>query len=107
VKRRGISEASKAQRAKVREALSVVSSQPGCDPAHLWPRGRGGCDSPDCVVPLTRREHEAFDRGELDLLPSLIARGYWREMAHPIEAHQVSPVRLVERLTGGAGHGQG
>jgi len=105
MRRRGISEASKAQREKVRDALSVVSSQPGCDPAHIWPRGRGGCDSPDCVVALTRAEHEAFDAGRLELLPSLIARGCWREMAHPIEAHHVSPVQLVERLTMGPGRG--
>lgn len=100
MKRGGISPASRAQRAKVREALSVVSSRPGCDPAHLWPRSKGGCNHPDCVVALTRDEHDAFDRGQLDILPSLIARECWDEMAHPISVHHVSPQRLVERLTG-------
>src|SRR5262245_34760278 len=89
--RRAISEASPAQRAKVANAVSIVSSQGPCDPAHLWPRGRGGCDHPDCVVPLTREEHAAFDEGRLDLLPYLIdpTRGAWEELAHMIEVHQV------------------
>jgi hypothetical protein len=41
------------------------------DPAHLVPRSLGGCDEPDCFVPLCRRCHRAYDRGELDLLPHL------------------------------------
>lgn len=70
------------------------------DPAHLWPRGKGGCDDPLCVVPLERRYHRLFDEGKLDLLPALINGAYWPEIAHVIEAHQVSPTQLLERLTG-------
>lgn len=98
--RRGISPASPAQRAKVREARSIVSLQQGCDPAHLWPRGRGGCDDPLCVVPLTRAEHEAFDRGQLDILADLIAAGCWAEMAHMVQVHHVDPLSMLHRLTG-------
>lgn len=92
--------ASKAQQDKVRHELSIVSRQPGCDPAHVWPRGRGGCDHPDCVIPLTRAEHDAFDAGRLSVLETMVARGMWAELAHPILCHKVSPLTLVERLTG-------
>lgn len=91
--------ASTAQKIKVRDLPSVVSGQEGCDPAHLWPRGRGGCDDPLCVVPLTRAEHDAFDDGVLDLLPYLIDRGYVPEMQHAL-GHCESPKLLIERLTG-------
>jgi hypothetical protein len=75
------------------------------DPAHLWPRGKGGCDDPLCVVPLCRLPdgngcHRLFDEGRLDLLPRLIDGGYFPEIAHAIEAHQLSPLTLLERLTG-------
>jgi hypothetical protein len=51
------------------------------DPAHLIPRSLGGCDQPDCVVPLDRRCHRAYECGELDLLPHLEPR-YRAELAH-------------------------
>jgi hypothetical protein len=35
------------------------------------PRSLGGCDEPDCVVPLCRVHHRRYDRGQLDLLPYL------------------------------------
>lgn len=92
--------ASLAQRRKVADMVSIVSGQGPCDPAHLWARGRGGCDDPLCVIPLTRREHRLFDIGQLDILPSLIAAGCWAELAHAIEAHHVSPVSLLRRCTG-------
>jgi hypothetical protein len=95
-----ISPASKAQRDKVRHAKSIYSARPGCDPAHIWPRSRGGCDHPDCVIPLTRDEHNEFDAHRLDILSCLVARKCWAEMAHPIIAHGVSPLQLLERLTG-------
>lgn len=85
-----------------REAGEWVS----IDPAHLWPRGKGGCGEPACVVPLCRDGmgngcHEEFDGPKgLDILPPLIDKGYWPEIAHVIEAHQVSPTQLLERLTG-------
>ena len=40
------------------------------DPAHLVPRSLGGCDHAHCVVALCRAHHRAYDRGELDLVPS-------------------------------------
>ena len=109
---RGISPASPAQRRKVRNKPCV-----GCglssgfsigdgggvfvvDPAHLWDRSRGGCDDELCVVALCRDCHRAYDRHELDLLPKLIDRNCFAEMAHVIEAHHVSPTQLLERLTG-------
>lgn len=71
-----------------------------CDPAHLWPRGMGGCDDAQCVIPLCRACHRAFDEGKLDLLPRLIDGKFFPEMAHAIEAHELSPLTLLERLTG-------
>lgn len=91
--------ASTAQRVKIRQLVSIVSEQEGCDPAHLWPRAQGGCDDPGCVVPLTREEHRAFDNGELDLLPYLIKAGCMAEMQHAME-HAGGPRQLLERLTG-------
>ena len=43
-------------------------------PAHLAPRSLGGCDDPDCVVPLCWMHHRAYDTGRLDLLPHLEPR---------------------------------
>jgi hypothetical protein len=100
LERRPISPASPEQRAKVRGAVSIVSAEGPCDPAHLWPRGMGGCDHPDCVIPLTRAEHRDFDLGFLDLLPHLIAQGCWVELAHAVLAHHVDPIALLHRTTG-------
>jgi hypothetical protein len=99
-KRKPVSPASPAQRDKVRARASIVSGWGPCDPAHLWPRGMGGCDHPDCVVPLTRAEHRAFDRGEIDLLPHLITAGCWDELAHMQAEHHVDPIAQLHRLTG-------
>ena len=57
VKRRAVSPASKAQRAKVRDRPCIVCGASDCDPAHVVSRAQGGCDHPDCVVPLYRRCH--------------------------------------------------
>lgn len=97
---KAISPASPGQRMKVDGVASIISAKGPCDPAHLWPRSKGGCDSADCVVPLTRSEHRAFDDGKLDLLPALIAGGFWVELGHMLTEHQVSPTRMLERLTG-------
>jgi hypothetical protein len=70
------------------------------DPAHLWPRGMGGCDDALCVIPLCRAHHRLFDEGKLDILAKLIDGGYYPEMAHAIQAHELSPLTLLERLTG-------
>lgn len=101
-------QASPAQRAKVKLlpclACGYGSDFPdetGVDPAHLWPRGKGGCDHVDCVIPLCRSCHRAFDRGELDLTPKLAASEGWaKEQAHPILCHGVTVVELVRRLAG-------
>lgn len=76
------------------------------DAAHLWPRSLGGCSHPDCVLPLCRNVfkhygcHPALDSGDLDILARLVDRGYFKEMAHAIEAHELSPLTLLKRLTG-------
>jgi hypothetical protein len=61
------------------------------------PRSLGGCDEPDCVVPLCRRHHRAYDHGELDLLPHL--EPHWRpELAHAVV--HVGVVGALRRITG-------
>jgi hypothetical protein len=76
--------ASEVQRAKMRGAACVVCLQTkGITPAHLAPRSLGGCDDPDCVVPLCWMHHRAYDTGRLELLPYLEPR--WRaEVAHAV-----------------------
>src|SRR5690606_13786416 len=83
-KRRPVSPASPEQRQKVKGARAIVSGKTPCDPAHIVSRSLGGCDDPLCVAPLTREEHRAYDRGELDLLPHLIAHGYVAELQHAL-----------------------
>jgi hypothetical protein len=62
--------ASQAQRAKIIGAACVVCEKTnGLTPAHLAPRGMGGCDHPDCVVPMCWAHHRAYDTRRLDLLP--------------------------------------
>jgi hypothetical protein len=94
-RRAPISPASPAQRAKV-NAVGVVCV--GCrrpqsewlalDPAHVTDRSVGGCDAPECVVPLCRAGdgsgcHYLYDHGELDLLKQL--EPHWREeQAHAV-----------------------
>jgi hypothetical protein len=99
---RAISPASAAQRAKVQRIgfCLVTGATEGLDPAHLWPRGMGGCDHEDCIVPLRRDVHRLLDAHELDLLPHLIAHECWVELAHMVSAHHVDPIHMVERLTG-------
>ncbi len=109
--------ASKAQRQKVKGLVCLgcgrEATEDGSlviDPAHLWPRGKGGCDKADCVIPLCRLVsdgsgcHGLFDSGRLDLLSRLEVRdfheAYASEIVHPIAEHGVSLVALVRRLTG-------
>jgi hypothetical protein len=90
--------ASAAQRAKVAgQACIACGSRRAIDPAHLTPRSRGGCDEPECVAPLCRTCHRAFDRGELDLLPHLEPR-FRAELAHAL-SHQPL-LALLRRVTG-------
>jgi hypothetical protein len=87
-----------AQRDKVAgSACLVCGSVARIDPAHLIPRSLGGCDEPDCVVPLCRTHHRAYDTGELDLLPYLEPR--WRgEVAHAVG--HLGLVGACRRITG-------
>lgn len=98
----------KAQREKVRGLPCVAcgreaSEYVAVDPAHIWSCG-GRCTNPLCIAPLCRDInggcHRRFDLGELDLLSLLIDRGYHAELGHVISAHQVSPLTLVEHVTG-------
>jgi hypothetical protein len=99
-RRSGFTPASTSQREAIHTRGSVVSGKGPCDFAHLTPRALGGCGDPLCGVPLTRDEHRAFDDGKLDIQPFLIANGYWDEIAHMIGAHHMSPIAVVQRLTG-------
>jgi hypothetical protein len=81
-------------------AGSIVSAQYPVDAAHVWPRGRGGCSDPLCVVPLTRAEHEAYDRGELDLLPYLLAHGLVAELQHALGHARGDLLGLLNLVTG-------
>jgi hypothetical protein len=76
--------ASDAQRDKVADQPCIVCGVTNrIDPAHVVPRSLGGCDHPDCVVPLCRLHHRAYDRGRLDLVPYLEPR-HRREAAHAV-----------------------
>jgi hypothetical protein len=76
--------ASEAQRDKIVGRWCFACQQTkGITPAHLTPRSLGGCDDPDCVVPLCWMHHRAYDTGRLELLPYLEPR--WRaEVAHAV-----------------------
>jgi hypothetical protein len=76
--------ASERQRAAVVERRCIVcDADKRIDPAHLIPRSLGGCGDSLCVVPLCRRCHRAYDRGDLDLLPYL--EPAWRaQLAHAV-----------------------
>jgi hypothetical protein len=91
-----VSPASEAQRAKVRGQRCLACGARPIDPAHLVSRALGGCDEPDCVVPLCRRCHRAYDRGALDLLPHLepLCRA---ELAHALT--HLSLVALLQRVS--------
>jgi hypothetical protein len=109
-KRAAISPASSAQREAVRGKVCLgcgreASDWLAIDPAHLWPRGRGGCDSRFCVVPLCRDGsgqgcHRLFDEGKFDLWSVVVADwGRWRHHFQHALRH-ATPVELLERLAG-------
>jgi hypothetical protein len=97
LRRSHIAPASVAQRAKVAGQRCLVCGGRPVDPAHLAPRSLGGCDEPDCVVPLCRIHHRMYDRGELDLLPHL-EPGHRAELAHSVD--HVGLIALLRRVTG-------
>ena len=111
-RRKPISQASKAQRDKVAglpclNCGAEASEYVAIDPAHLWARGRGGCDDALCVVPLCRRYagqgcHPAFDDGRLDLLAKLVPR-FAEELGHALVHAEGNLAGLHQRLTGERG----
>ena len=91
--------ANERQRAAVAGRTCIVcGGERRIDPAHLIPRSLGGCGDPLCVVPLCRRCHRAYDRGELDLLPYL--EPGWRAQV----AHAVGHLGLIGALRRVRGH---
>ena len=91
--------ASDRQRAAVLGRRCIVcGADKRIDPAHLIPRSLGGCGDALCVVPLCRRCHRAYDRGELDLLPYL--EPAWRAQL----AHAVGHLGLIGALRRVSGH---
>ncbi len=95
-KRQAISPASPAQRAKIEREPCVVCGAPASTPMHLWPRGRGGCDDPLCVLPACWACHRSYDTGELELLPHIVKR-HRAEIAHA-QLH-TDPTSLLSRLS--------
>ena len=93
-----ISSASEEQRAKLAGERCIVCGERPVDPAHLVPRSMGGCDEPDCVVPLCRAHHRRYDRGQLDLLPYLEPR-LRAELQHGLG--HLGLLGLLRRISGG------
>jgi hypothetical protein len=54
-----------------REGCCRNCGAPHPEAAHLWPRGMGGGQSPDLIVPLCRSCHGRFDAHLLDVLALL------------------------------------
>lgn len=79
---RPVGHASPQQRAKVRwETWCRVCGAQASDPAHVTARAQGGCDEPDCVIPLCRSCHRLFDEGlGVEVLPVLSRE----EQAHAV-----------------------
>jgi hypothetical protein len=95
--------ASEAQRAKVRGRDCLICGRKPVDPAHIVPRKHGGCDHPDCVIPLCRPCHRAYDTRNFNLWPWLHrTRRYHRELAHA-RAH--IGLRNLRRGVSGRGWG--
>jgi hypothetical protein len=90
--------ASERQRAAVAGRRCIVcGTDRRIDPAHLIPRSLGGCGEAACCIPLCRRDHRAYDRGELDLLPYL--EPAWRaQLAHAVG--HVGLIAALRRITG-------
>jgi 5-methylcytosine-specific restriction endonuclease McrA len=97
LRRKPFSPTSEEQRAKVAGTACLVCGRRPVDRAHLVPRSLGGCDHPDCVAPLCRPCHRAYDRGELDLLSHLEPR-FRAELAHGLL--HLGLLRLLRRVTG-------
>jgi hypothetical protein len=90
--------ASPGQRLKVVGLCCLVCGRSPVDPAHLVPRRLGGCDSPECVVPLCRAHHRSFDTGGIALAPYLGGESE-RELQHALT--HVGSVELLAALRHG------
>jgi hypothetical protein len=86
-------QASREQRAKTRGTICRACGGLGSDPAHVVPRSLGGCDNADCVIPLCRTHHRAYDEHKLDILPLLT----WNEQAHA--ASHLGLIGALQRTT--------
>lgn len=72
MKRSPVGHASPAQRDKTKaERGCRFCLRTPVDPAHVVSRARGGCNDPECVIPLCREHHRQYDEGRLDVLPYL------------------------------------
>jgi hypothetical protein len=90
--------ASAVQRAKVAGLRCLVCGAiTRIDPSHLVPRSLGGCDEADCVVPLCRVHHRAYDQGGIDLVAHLEPQ-WRREVAHAVG--HLGLVAAQRRLSG-------
>lgn len=97
--KRSTMSASQAQREKVREeSWCRVCLGSNVDPAHAISRAQGGCDDPECVLPLCRKHHDEYDHARtLDVLPYATRA----EQAHAV-AH-VGIAAAYRRLTNSRG----
>ena len=86
-----------ARTASIERDVSLSRWKRPVDAAHLVPRSLGGCDQPDCVVPLCRAHHRRYDRGELDLLPH-VEPSRRLELGHTLL--HVGLLGLLRRVTG-------
>ena len=97
--RRPVSEATRAQRARVQDRACIVCAQHPTDPAHLIDRSLAPAHGniTEIVVPLCRACHGAYDDHLLDLSPYL--EPHWRDAAAAaVEA--IGLVRAYNRITG-------
>ena len=105
LERTSVAPASAVQRAKVAGLRCLVcGAMTRIDPTHLVPRSLGGCDEADCVVPLCRVHHRAYDQGGLDLVAHLEPR-WRREVAHAVG--HLGLVGAQRRLSGRRSVGEG
>lgn len=101
-RRRGVSEATPGQRARVADRACIVGSvycAGPIDPTHLIDRSLAPTagNDPRAVVPCCRFHHVLYDEHKLDLSPYLEPR-YREEIAHAVEA--VGLFGALRRITG-------
>lgn len=98
-RRRAVSPATPAQRARAKAMGCVVSgAQEGVDPAHVISRSMTteGQDEPLAIVGLRRDFHRAYDEDSFDLLPYLTGR---HDDAVAFAVERVGLITALERIT--------